>query len=227
MQLPGGETRARLVLLASGLSAAVEFGSRPAPRSRVGLGAHLPASDAAAFDPAGSQADAITMLCGPEGYVGLVRDEGGRLNVAAAVDPEELRRLGGQELVARLLARSGLQALPPADWHGTPPLTRKGPVVAERVLALGDAAGYVEPFTGEGIGWALATARAVVPFAMQGWSEAMHRLWPREVQRAVRSRTCRATAAVLRHPRLLGSLLPLLAAAPGLAAPLIRGTQRP
>mgnify|MGYP000400909409 CR=1 FL=1 len=38
------------------------------------------------------------------------------------------------------------------SWRGTAKLTRKtSPVAAGRVLVLGDASGYVEPFTGEGM----------------------------------------------------------------------------
>ena len=35
-----------------------------------------------------------------------------------------------------------------------------------RVLAVGDAAGFVEPFTGEGMGWALVTGRAAAGMAL-------------------------------------------------------------
>jgi flavin-dependent dehydrogenase len=52
-------------------------------------------------------------------------------------------------------------AFDPLDWLGTLPLTRRTPRPAgHRVLVVGDAAGYVEPFTGEGMAWALATASA-------------------------------------------------------------------
>jgi len=47
-------------------------------------------------------------------------------------------------------------------WRATPSLSHTTPLVAGatgRVLRVGDAAGYVEPFTGEGIGWALASGR--------------------------------------------------------------------
>lgn len=227
VHVDGDELHAGLVLLATGLGGAAELGARPAPRSRVGLGAHLTADEAEAFHTPGTSPDTVTMACGAEGYVGLVHDEAGRLNLAAAVDPGALRDRGAQEVITQLLGRAGLPGLPTAEWHGTPPLTRSGPAVAERVLALGDAAGYVEPFTGEGIGWALATARAVVPLALGGWSPELSRRWPLEVRRVVDKRTCRATATMLRHPRLLGAVLPLLSAMPGLAAPLIRAVQRP
>ena len=49
-----------------------------------------------------------------------------------------------------------------SPWRASPALTHTTPLVAGttgRILRVGDAAGYVEPFTGEGIGWALASGR--------------------------------------------------------------------
>ncbi len=46
-----------------------------------------------------------------------------------------------------------------AQWTGTPALTRESQQwSAHRLFLVGDAAGYVEPFTGEGMSWALAGA---------------------------------------------------------------------
>ena len=85
------------------------------------------------------------------------------------------------------LERPALQALfadarfpAPARLHaaqvrGTLPLTRTtSSVTLPRTFLLGDAGGYVEPFTGEGMSWALSAAAAVVPLAervvREGWS---------------------------------------------------------
>ena len=63
-------------------------------------------------------------------------------------------------------------SLAAATFRATPALTHAASLVvgeAGRIFRVGDAAGYVEPFTGEGIGWALASARvftmAVAAFA--------------------------------------------------------------
>ena len=40
-------------------------------------------------------------------------------------------------------------------------------LAAERVFLLGDAAGYVEPFTGEGMAWAVTSGIAVAPLALR------------------------------------------------------------
>ena len=66
-------------------------------------------------------------------------------------------------------------------WQGTAGLTRQTqPLAEERLFLLGDAAGYVEPFTGEGIAWALASAQAVAPLArraMERWDPQIARDW--------------------------------------------------
>ena len=53
-----------------------------------------------------------------------------------------------------------VEGLLDVQWHGTPGLTRRTrPLARDRLFYLGDAAGYVEPFTGEGIAWALSRRR--------------------------------------------------------------------
>ena len=55
-------------------------------------------------------------------------------------------------------------AVPGATFRATPPLTHHSPRIAgatQRIFRVGDAASYVEPFTGEGIGWALASGRVL------------------------------------------------------------------
>ena len=94
------------------------------------------------------------------------------------------------------------------------------------MLVLGDACGYVEPFTGEGLAWALCGALAVAPLAARAarrWEPALLPAWEREWRRVVARRqvTCRAVAKLLRHPRLVSLALRALAARPGLAAPVL------
>lgn len=174
---PGGELplRAERVVLATGLFDQVRFVGLPrheisgravvAPHSRIGVGCILPPTACAL--PAGE----LVMAVGDDGYCGVVRLEDGRVDVAAAFDRESLAAAPSPaHALARLLAAAAPAAddLPAADAilgaasRATPPLTRHAAMVAGgsgRILRTGDAAGYVEPFTGEGIGWALAAAR--------------------------------------------------------------------
>jgi 2-polyprenyl-6-methoxyphenol hydroxylase-like FAD-dependent oxidoreductase len=49
-------------------------------------------------------------------------------------------------------------------WRLVPSLTRRPKRVAEeRLFLIGDAAGYVEPITGEGMLWAIMSACAIAP----------------------------------------------------------------
>jgi flavin-dependent dehydrogenase len=100
------------------------------------------------------------------------------------------------------------------------------------VLVLGDAAGYVEPFTGEGMAWALAAAAAATPFIERGlleWSPAVERDWQMLLRRVVfrRQRWCRLLALALRHPLAMWLTLGTVSLIPSLSAPIIRSLNRP
>jgi flavin-dependent dehydrogenase len=114
-----------------------------------------------------------------------------------------------------------------ARWQLTPALTRRASVVAgERFLVLGDAAGYVEPFTGEGMAWALTAAAAAAPLVLAGlagWSPALERRWAQVLQRQVgrRQRLCRGLALVLRQPGATALAFALSQRLPALAEGLV------
>jgi flavin-dependent dehydrogenase len=203
--------RARVVLVAAGFGTYSRVRGACArtaigPRSRVGAGCHV----AGASDAYGT--GVIHMAVGRAGYVGVVRVEDGSLNVAAAFEPGWIRRLGTLGRAAgQTLAEAGFEpisALGQARWQGTPALTRQTcPLAEERLFLLGDAAGYVEPFTGEGIGWALASARAVAPLAqsaIENWAPRLVPAWSRLYRRRIgrRQLLCRGCAIALRQPIL-------------------------
>jgi flavin-dependent dehydrogenase len=171
------------------------------------------------------------MAVARHGYVGAVDVEDGRVNVAAALDSEFLKVHGEpSRAVAALLDDAGVvfdARLESVDWGGTIPLTRhmRRPA-SRRLFVLGDAAGYVEPFTGEGMGWAMAGAEAVVPLASRAigaWDGGLAREWivihTRRIRRA--QRWCRVLARVLRTPALIGPLVTLLHRYPALARPAL------
>jgi flavin-dependent dehydrogenase len=133
---------------------------------------------------------------------------------------------GAAHLMASLLQAArepAADALADADIRLTPPLTRRARrPAAHRVLAIGDAAGFVEPFTGEGLSWALLSARAVAPLALagaRGWHEGLARDWAAAHRAQVRrhQRLCTGVAAWLRRPALVRATLALAAARPSLA----------
>jgi flavin-dependent dehydrogenase len=174
----------------------------------------------------------IFMAVGRSGYVGLTRVENGRLNVAAAVDRDAIRRTGRPAAVCEeILNEAGFPVSPgmrEADWHGTIGLTRRSTRRAgERLFLVGDAAGYVEPFTGEGMAWALSGGLGVIPFVCEGvagWRDELVGDWEHRFRRLVDGRQwlCRALAVGLRRPYLVRSIIPLLSHCPWLARPVIR-----
>lgn len=215
------EVRASVVLDATGLGGDVQAG----PRSRIGLGAALE-------DPSyPASTGELHMIVGRGGYVGMVRVESGALNIAAAVDPGGLGATRPRDALAELLVGAGMP-LPDgwheAEWRGTPKLTRSAATVGgERLFRLGDANGYVEPFTGEGICWALDAAVAVAPLAeaaVSAWRPDLLTRWEAYCSATLRpaQRLCRALAPALRRSWLVGGAVAALQRAPVLAAPLLR-----
>jgi flavin-dependent dehydrogenase len=230
---------ARVVVDATGLAGALDRqaptasggrGRSPAhAMSRIGIGATI--EDVEYPLPAGE----LRMVIGAIGYVGLVRLEDGRLNVGAAVDSAALRSAGPAEVVARILrqAREPVPSGPATDgWRGTPPLTRTRPATDGRgVLRLGDAASYVEPFTGEGICWALDAGLAAVDVVGRALSDPAFDLsgaWRARLEagQARAQRLCRLLARGLRRPPLARSVVGVLGVAPGLASPFVREAAR-
>ena len=156
---------ARVVLIATGLGQAL-FQGDPGVRSHAWGRSRVGAGCSAIDYPGFYQEPMIFMAVGRCGYVGLVRVEGDQLNVAAAFARELIKDCGSPGAAARrILAEAGFPSIPAlasASWQGTVPLTRRTwPVAGERFFVLGDAAGYVEPFTGEGMAWAMMCGKAV------------------------------------------------------------------
>jgi flavin-dependent dehydrogenase len=97
----------------------------------------------------------------------------------------------------------------------------------ERLLVIGDAAGFVEPFTGEGIAWALTAARAVTPVAhaaARSWDPSFARQWTGRYRRTVIARqlACRALTSLLRSDNFTGVLVRALRIQPSLASLFVR-----
>jgi 2-polyprenyl-6-methoxyphenol hydroxylase-like FAD-dependent oxidoreductase len=222
--------QARAVIVASGLTGG---DAPPEPHSRIGAGVVVPAGQA----PATYQPGTIYMATARGGYVGLVRVEDERLDVAAAFDATFVKAAGGPGAAAEVVLRevgwpvpSGLAELP---WRGTPALTRRPARLAgRRLFVVGDAAGYVEPFTGEGMVWAVTSAAALAPIAARAareWHDDLVREWEATHARVVgrRQRVCRVVSRVLRSPRLTGLAVRALGAFPFLSRPVVAALNRP
>ena len=215
VEIARGDERicARVAIAADGLSGTsldgnADFTWRIARKSRIGFGATIAAGAIACGE------GEILMRVARGGYIGAVELPSGAIDVAAAIDPARLRQFASVAdcardwLGARVLDPS---AITNARWKGTPLLTRRRAcVAADGILVAGDAAGYIEPFTGEGMSWAIATGAAAGVVAAQiARGEASWTMWPALYASIVgRSRTrCRVIALLLRSPMLVRALI--------------------
>jgi flavin-dependent dehydrogenase len=210
------------------LDARPAFGWRVRRRSRMGFGAAVPAR---ALECAAGE---IRMHVARGGYVGAVRLPDGTVDVAGAALPGCVRAAGGPaEYAIAALGPSvrDADALRAARWHGAPTLSRRrNALSAPGILLAGDAAGYEEPFTGEGMGWAIATGAAAGGLAASvAHGRADHERWPAmhaAIVRGARLR-CRAISLALRSPALVALAIRAGATAPGIASRVAERIGRP
>lgn len=180
-----------------------EFATIASANSRVGIGAVI--DDSSDLCSSGR----LRMVVSREGYAGISRIDSHQLDIAAAVDATSLSNASPLEIIQSIFAAANFTppvGLATATWRGTPPLTSLPQTVAsQRVFLIGDAAGYVEPFTGEGMAAALESAAAVTPLVAQAaraWSPQLATAWQTIHRETVRNRqrTCEALAWILRRP---------------------------
>ena len=213
--------KARAAIVADGLghSALSEFpsmASQVASGSRLGLGAIVDDDSPAYVNRE------LTMAVGRTGYVGLTRVEHGRLNIAAAVDASAIKSAGPLAVVESILRSCRLplpHALQDVKWTGTLPLTRTSRRVAvRRLFTIGDSAGYVEPFTGEGMSWAIQDALQLSELLTANGNDCVRMTadWNRLWKEKLRSKqwVCRGLAGLLRRPQLARFSLLLARAVP-------------
>ena len=104
-------------------------------------------------------------------------------------------------------------AAPCTDVLGSGPLEQNSRRhVAGRVMLVGDAAGYVDALTGEGIAVGLAQAQAAVGCLLAGRPTDYEQAW-RSVTRRYRLLT-RGVCFAARHPALRARLVPAAAGLP-------------
>jgi len=224
------EVRAKMVLVSDGLAGDTlrqlpGCQSETAENSLIGLYASLPP------DSFPAETGAIYMACGQSGYAGLVRREDDHIEIAAAVHSALLKSTNPAAGIALIFEEAGLAipaGLSAAAWLGTAALKRTRRILSgERFFVLGDASGFVEPFTGEGIYWALLQAReltALLESHQFHWDTSLIEKWQKKNVRLMepRKNLCRLISAALRWQTLRRLLVKTAKHAPWLLQPLIR-----
>jgi len=154
---------ASLVIDASGRNSRLTIGKRERVAGRRGsrlyaLKAHL--KNVESID------NAVELFFFPQGYGGLARVEDDLMNLCFIVDERTLRVAGGDpskvleaSVMNNSVARERLRAAKVVGkWHSAGPLTfGKKRLASGGIIAIGDASGMIDPFTGTGIQIALRT----------------------------------------------------------------------
>ncbi|HEY9776154.1 MAG TPA: FAD-dependent monooxygenase [Planktothrix sp.] len=222
---------ANVVVVADGLNgrslaALPEFDFKIKAQSKFGAGVVI---EDANYDLAPG---VIQMACTNDGYVGIVRVEHGQLDIAAALHAEFSRRQGGAAPAAASILQRCKFAVPPdlmqAQWHGTELLTRtRNKVAVRRLFVIGDASGYAEPITGEGMAWAMWSAVSISGLILQSiekWNDHFASRWQEMHTSLIRQRQERARliASTLDNLPIRSAALALLRSIPSLAIPYLR-----
>ncbi|WP_231616054.1 NAD(P)/FAD-dependent oxidoreductase [Novipirellula artificiosorum] len=206
-------------LSAGGLSKVLPWSEQP----------HGPFGVSCTIEDPTLQPNTIYMACDDDGYVGMVRLADGRVDVAAALRSGSQANLLGNPLIRmqQILSRSCFD-LPtwkdPSVVSTTPPLRRTRQFGNGPVLAIGDAAVYVEPFTGEGMTWALAGGIAAADLiSVSGDSALIGQAWQRQLTNQLRTklRLCRTVTTACRSQAVRRTFGELLTHFPSLAQPLV------
>ncbi len=222
------KVRTRLVIAADGLAGATldRMPARKPPY--VGVGATF-AADTEGFEPG-----TVYLAVGGAGYAGAVRLADGMVNVAASLRSRAVAEADFVAVTNQLFRDAGMPRLPDGGvWRGTPGLRfRPARATRQRVIAAGDAAGFWEPFTGEGIGWALEAggrAGAAAAELAGRWSQTRARSWAREQQRWIsrRQRLSRAVGLLAEWPWIGALALRALRVRPDLGRFVMPGPHAP
>lgn len=192
-----GGLRARYLVAADGLhspiraSLGLSLPPRPGSVARWGQRRHFRLADDAddardADAPAGGPliaGDFVDVIWArtAEAYLTPVADGVLGVAVLSSVRAPFAEQLAAFPALAERLAR----AMPVSDVRGAGPLRQQARArVAGRVLLVGDAAGYIDALTGEGLALSIAAAGELVSCLRDGKPERYERAWRRTSRRS-------------------------------------------
>lgn len=214
------QARGRLILACDGLSGS-SLANEPWARWTVAPGAYVGVATSVETQTFDVHESELHMHIGACGYVGAVRHGENEVHLAAALDPQQTRALGPAGAVESIL-KSCERRIATRDlkFKGVPTLTRhRQQLGGQRVLAVGDACGYIEPFTGEGIAWALRSAIEVASLVQDEWDAQTPKRWQTVRHQAIgqKQNICRAVRLAVRKPVVARAAIEFLRHVPQLA----------
>lgn len=217
----------RVVIVADGIKGAAlrevdEFSWRVDHDARVGIGGIIGEL------PSACSPDAITMFHGENGYAGIAPLHSGEALIAAAVNRDWISKRHDAPPLISILREFGLDIdrhTPLTITGGSPGLTRTRDCIEAkgRVFLIGDATGYIEPFTGEGMTWALQDAIMGSQFALAALEgRYTHGDWTAHHRRTnyYRKALCLISTKLLRKPALTRGLISVCSSTPALTKSL-------
>ncbi|MGH9554020.1 MAG: NAD(P)/FAD-dependent oxidoreductase, partial [Terriglobales bacterium] len=229
------DCHASIVVVADGLNGRAladndEFDFTVEPQSKFGAGVIIK-EQVSAIAPG-----IIYMACTNDGYVGMVRMQEEQINVAAALRTGFSRRAGSAGQAAASILQSCRLPVPRSltqtVWHGTELLTRtRKKVSGQRIFVIGDASGYAEPITGEGMSWAMWSALSIFEFVMEGtskWTSELGMRWQSIHNNVIRKRQqkTKLIASAIGNPILRSIALCFLRISPAIADPYLKGLRQ-
>lgn len=206
----GGElVQAKILVAADGRNSTVARLLRLLPaaaKDRIGAQAHIIAPP--------KFGERIELRFFADGYCGLAPIGGGLLNVCAVARPARMPAL--QKSLARHFS------LGDVEWRTVTPLARGDACSSrENLFLIGDAARVVEPFTGEGIFYALASGELAAAHIVRG---STIRDFEKERAKLYRGRLWvnRLARSAVLHPQIASHALTMLRRSPWLLEYLTR-----
>ena len=221
------DVRATLVIAADGRRSMLQRALNPSigdplttsPKSWFGFKAHFP-------DRTEGLSRRIELYVFDGGYAGLGPIEGGRLDLALIARVDALKACGNspqrlfeERMLRNPLLAERLRSEPPCSaWKTIGPLRFNTRIPASHgAIFLGDAAGTIDPFSGEGMSNALRGSELALPFVLDALaagslSESAARAWTSTWRQAFApvSRRARLLGRIFEHPRPAALAMTLL-----------------
>ncbi len=223
-QAPGGPWEARVLVAADGRNSTTArlLGMMPPPEA----GRDTRVSRQTHFRRHPGSPNHVQLMLSRNGYAGVAPVDAQTVNLCLVAQPPHL-----QALEQEILERTGLSQ--PEPWRSVTPLTRTTIAAARPGLFLaGDAARVVEPFTGEGIYYALRSGElaglGAADFCAGAAPVELAAAYRRRHRRIYRGRLAvnRLARLAVRHPSMGDQLIRLGCAWPGWVQFLAHGVLR-
>jgi geranylgeranyl reductase family protein len=186
-------------------------------------------------------AEQVELYFFPQGYGGLSLVEGGLVNLCFIANERTFRKAGGdaamiveQTVMKNALARERLKSCEVVGkWHSVGPLIFGRRRLSQRgILAIGDASGMIDPFTGTGIQMALRTGEIAAEAIIESFNstsifEAALEMYAERYESEFGKRM--RVASLLRNaafsPSTASLFAGVLASMPGLTRRVLRATR--